>query len=382
VSQTTKLMSLYWGCSLGGVAKYASLLESGKHHASVDMRHVCIRGRNWPTDEKTLDLLNAHILWIASRTDLSWVKLLKEEIADYAPDLIMTHGFNGHFAVQVMRILGYYKENVICSYHGEYHPTTRSRRLVAPLFNRFTEWYIQRSLSTVAVADFTKKYLIGKGVAEDIVEVIHNGIGDIRIDSEIRLEIRKEWDVGENTRVIGVASRLDPVKGIECLVSAFSSLTERYDNLILVLLGSGTREATLRKQVENLAISSRVRFAGFRPDVAECLSAFDIFALPSLAEYHSIGLLEAMRAEKPIVATDVGGNTESVRDGCEALIVPPSDAISLEKALGRLLDDEDLAEQLAANARKRFLGTFTEDKMLEATGSWLSSCAERVKQVE
>ncbi len=375
VSETTRLLSLYWGCSLGGVAKYATLLDSSVRYSSVEILHVCVRGKAWPTDEQTLDALGAEILWIRSRGDLSWIRSLKKQIEDYSPAMIMTHGFNGHFVIQLMRVLGYYKRSVICSYHGEYHPTTRGRRLISPFFNKFTEWYIRHSLATVSVAEYTKRYLVQKGVDEDRIEVIHNGIRDVKVDPCIRQKLREEWNIGADEKVIGVASRLDPVKGVEFLVSAFARLTRNRNDVVLVLVGSGTREVELRKQVERLGVTSRVRFAGFREDVAECLSAFDIFALPSLAEYHSIGLLEAMRAGKPIVATDVGGNTESVRAGLEALVVPPANVDELESALGRLLSDDGLAERLAQNARRRFLAEFTEDVMLRRTGAWLTRCA-------
>jgi len=373
-----KLLSLYWGYSLGGVGKYAVLLDSSKRFAPVEIRHLCIRGRDWLTDEQTLGLLGAHTLWIRSRADLSWIKALAGCIRAEQPDLIMTHGFNGHFVVQIMRLLGAYTGEVVCSYHGQYHATTRVREYIAPLFNTFTEWYIRRAMSTVAVAAYTKHYLEEKGVEPARIEVIHNGVPDIQPVLADRAGYRREWGIGDNDTVIGVASRLDPVKGIEYLLSAFARLVERHENIFLALVGTGTLEDDLRKQAISLGVDSRVRFIGFRQDVAGCLNAFDIFALPSLAEYHSIGLLEAMRAGKAIVSTDVGGNTESVRDEEEALVVPPADVERLETAMERLLTDERLRCKLSENARARFLDKFSEDVMLRNTGAWLSHCAKYI----
>lgn len=379
-SGRVRLLSLYWGYSLGGVGKYAVLLDSSKKFSPVDIQHLCIRGKNWPTDEQTLEMLGADTLWIRSRADLSWVKALADRIRTEKPDLIMTHGFNGHFVVQIMRLLGCYNGPVVCSYHGQYHATTRARTYMAPIFNAFTEWYIRRALSTVAVADYTKHYLEGRGVDPAAIEVIHNGIPDELPEPGARSRIRYEWGVGDNDTVIGVASRLDPVKGVEYLITAFSRVMNNHENIYLVLVGSGTLEDKLRKQADSLGVSHRVLFTGFRQDVPECLDAFDIFALPSLAEYHSIGLLEAMRAGKAIVATDVGGNTESVRDGKEALIVSPADAKQLEVALERLVDDKNLCHALAEGARARFLDKFSEDVMLSRTGAWLSRCADCILQ--
>jgi glycosyltransferase involved in cell wall biosynthesis len=131
---------------------------------------------------------------------------------------------------------------------------------------------------------------------------------------------------------------------------------------------------TLRQQVAQSGLSGKVVFTGFRPDVSDCLSAFDIFVLPSLAESHSIALLEAMQAGKAIVATDVGGNTESVRQGKEGIIVSPADPDGLAKAIERYIKFPELAIQMGKNAKLRFDNQFTVDVMVKKTAEWMISC--------
>ena len=95
----------------------------------------------------------------------------------------------------------------------------------------------------------------------------------------------------------------------------------------------------------------------------EWLAICDVFALPSLEEYHSIAILEAMRARKAIVATNIGGNPESLRDERDALMVPSMDAEALANALERVLTQPALRENLAESAHTRFLENFTIDVM-------------------
>ena len=109
-------------------------------------------------------------------------------------------------------------------------------------------------------------------------------------------------------------------------------------------------------------------------DNEHCLAAFDVFVLPSFVESHSIALLEAMRAGKPIVATGVGGNTESVREGREAIIVPPVDSTALAEALSRLLGDSSAQERFRRAACQRFESEFRVDRMLRRTAEWLMAC--------
>ncbi len=90
-------MSLHWGFSLGGAAKYAALIDRVSRYAPVVMRHLCILGRNWHTDEATLERFDARQISLRSRTDLSWLWRVRREITHNRPDLLMTHGFISRF---------------------------------------------------------------------------------------------------------------------------------------------------------------------------------------------------------------------------------------------------------------------------------------------
>ncbi len=102
---------------------------------------------------------------------------------------------------------------------------------------------------------------------------------------------------------------------------------------------------------------------GYQNNIPEWLATWDIFVLPSLFEYHSIALLEAMRAGKAIIATTVGGNEESVTNHVEALTIPSKDSIALSEALIKLIENPQLRKKIGENARKRFLIEFTENTM-------------------
>ena len=226
-------------------------------------------------------------------------------------------------------------------------------------------------IGTIAVANFCKDFLIRERVNKDKVTVVHNGINDIEVNIRKRDLLRNEWGIKDKEILLGVASRIDPVKGIAYLVDAFIHLNNIHKNIKLVVIGTGTLENKLKDKVMKSNLGNQVIFTGFRSDISACLSAMDIFVLPSLAEYHSIALLEAMRAGKPIVSTDVGGNTESVRDNEEALIVKSADALGLETALSKMVGSAELRARLSRAARQRYLDHFTEDKTIEKTESWL-----------
>lgn len=368
-----KILSVHWGYSIGGVGKYASIIDHVGEYQDIQMKTICIVSRNRQVDVQTLESLgDKTIVWRESAFDLKWFKELKRVINSWQPDCFMSHGFNGHFITTIAKLFTNKKPKIICSYHGLYHATTPMRYLPGYIYNRFTEFYIRNiAASAVAVAGHCKTYLLTKNINDSKINVIHNGISDYSTDATVRLTYRKIFNVEDDETLLGIASRLDPVKGLDYLVTAFFELQKTHNKTKLIIIGTGTVEQSLQARCEALGIKDKVVFTGFRDDIPDCLTAIDIFVLPSLAEYHSIGLLEAMRAEKPIVATDVGGNTESVRDNKEGLIVESKNAKQLESAITELIEDSDKAVRLASAARKRFLENFTEEVMIKKTAAWI-----------
>ncbi len=375
-----RVLSIHWGFSLGGVGKYATLINDVSRYAPIEIKTLCIISETWHTDLPTLENLDAKEIKIKSRADISWLWRVSREINLYKPDLLMTHGFNGHFVAIATRVFRKKHIPMICSYHGKYYATTPVRLLLGPAFNRLTELFIRNyAISIVAVAEYTKNYLVERGTDRKKITVIHNGIEEKIPDPTARNRIRREWAIEKNELLIGGASRLDPVKGISYLVDAFAQVCRRLPELKLVIVGTGTLDNSLKRQVEGKGVKKRVIFTGFRSDIDDCLVALDIFTLASLAEYHSFALLEAMRVGKAIIATDVGGNTESVRHEEHALIVPARDTKSLANAIERLSRDAALRQALGLAAQERFKQNFTVDKMVSRTAGWLIDCGRLAK---
>jgi glycosyltransferase involved in cell wall biosynthesis len=101
--------------------------------------------------------------------------------------------------------------------------------------------------------------------------------------------------------------------------------------------------------------------------VADLQAASDLFALSSVREGLPVVVLEAMRAGRPVVATDVGGTAEAVEDGRTGLVVPPSDVTALTGALSALAGDPDRRRTMGEAGRRRWAERFTAERMVRAT---------------
>ena len=168
-----------------------------------------------------------------------------------------------------------------------------------------------------------------------------------------RRRIRTEFGLAADTPVLGTVGRVVEAKGYEHLLAALGPLREAFPGLRWLAVGDGDRRPALAAQADAAGLGGAVIWAGRRNDVNDLLAAMDIWVMSSVREGLPVALLEAMAACRPIVATQVGGIPDAVRDGCEGLLVPPADPAALATAVSALLADPTRAAGLAAAARRR-----------------------------
>lgn len=365
-----------WGFNLGGIGKCFITYDQLSHeNKNLEVISACINLKNVDFDISPLLEIDAKIINIKNRGDISWLPQCHRLIQQIKPDLIFTHGFNGPVVVTALTFRYKLKIPFVCSYHGEYHAPSSSRKLLAPFFNKAMHYlYRSKASGIVCVCEFSRNFLISCGISAKKIRVIYNGLKLCPVPNK-DFYLKSSLNISPDSLIIGTTSRLDPIKGLDFLLEAAADLIVSGENIDIILVGDGNISDELKIQAKRLMIDHRVHFIGFQTDISPWLSLYDIFALPSIAEYHSIGLLEAMRAQKAIVATDVGGNLESVSHEKEALIVPAGDSIALKSALLRLIKSQNLRSSLALSARQRFTDNFTVDETKKRLATWLLSYA-------
>jgi glycosyltransferase involved in cell wall biosynthesis len=151
-------------------------------------------------------------------------------------------------------------------------------------------------------------------------------------------------------RLIAVG-RLKAPKDFLTLIRAFAALPE--ESFEALIVGDGPDRVAVEAAIRELGLEGKVRVAGERDDVPALLADSDVFVLSSRSEGLPVSVLEAMAAELPVVASDVGGLAELVVDRETGILVPPGDVSALAAALGRLIDDRELRRRLGAAGRAR-----------------------------
>ena len=354
-----KVLNLIWGFTTGGGIDKCFLTYSriGEVAKDIEMVNVCISLGNETAHFEQLRLIGTRIIPIKSRTDFSWVKKLKAHIIEESPDILFSHGFNGAIVLWIERLFGA-KGNLVFSYHGLYNPPTASRKCLSLLYNNLPVWiYRYVANKVVCVSDDSRRQLISRSVPAAKTRTVYNGISDVKTDVKVKMR--------DDVINIITCSRIDAIKGLNYLLVSLARLKSEGVGFHYYMIGEGPELEKLKTQCSELGLDGDVTFAGFQDNVAEWLNGADIFAITSLQENHSIAVLEAMRAGKAIVATEVGGNGESIRNEKEGLLVKAGDTESLYCALKSLICDEALRVKLSVAAQKRFKERFTERAMLE-----------------
>jgi glycosyltransferase involved in cell wall biosynthesis len=200
--------------------------------------------------------------------------------------------------------------------------------------------------------------------------VIPNGIQLDRFsvpDTETRSRQRRALGIADGVIVVGSVGRLNWAKDFPMLVRAFGRARDLAGvNAQLVIAGEGGERGAIESAILESRLSNAVMLLGDRSDVADLLKAMDVFACSSKTEGYSIALLEACASGLPIVATNVGGNSEIVQNGITGLIAPHNTEEELANALAQLLGNAAIRSEFAFAAHAWSIQHASVDAMVDA----------------
>ncbi len=206
------------------------------------------------------------------------------------------------------------------------------------------------------------RYIRDGLVPEKRLCVVSNGIDTVRFspDHSSREELRKVLDIGDKFVWLAIGG-LRKVKDYPNLLRAFAPLR----GAMLLIAGEGELRPQLEHLAAELQITESVRFLGFRQDPSELLNAADGYVLSSLWEGLPLVLLEAAASALPIVATDVGGNSEIVMDGNTGFLVPAGNSTALRIGMERVMTiSEQQRRQMGTAGREYVLSCYSMPQII------------------
>lgn len=205
-----------------------------------------------------------------------------------------------------------------------------------------------------------------EGVALGRIEVIYNGVHlpEKISPNEQGQRLRVHLGIKVNDIVIMHVANLKPVKGHKYLLEAFAGVLKQYRDVKLVLIGRDELNNQLQNIAQGLNILDKVLFLGKRDDIQSLLSVADICVLPSLSEGMSNAILEYMAAEKPVIATKVGGNSEMIKNDFNGLLVDMENTQQLKDALLVLMNDRQKRWDMGRAGYEKVKQEFSMEAMI------------------
>lgn len=257
---------------------------------------------------------------------------------------IVVHTFHGH---------------VLRGYFGPIRGTA---------FRLLETWLARVADVLVAVSPEVQEDLVRLGVApREKFVVVRLGIdlGERLGSTDGRLPTRRLLGIGDERFVVGWVGRMTGVKRTEDVLRALQRLRERGVDGCLCLVGDGPDRETVEREARRLGVVRHCFFLGYQEHVAPFYAACDAVVLSSANEGTPVSVIEALAAERPVVATRVGGVPDVVRDGEDGFLVEPGDVEGLAERLQVLAEDPARRARMGAAGRARMLERYAVARLVD-----------------
>lgn len=379
-NERIKICYLIGSLRLGGAEKQVVELALGLDKSKYEIEIICINQGGKLVQEVRKSGVSVKIFQVGlpygKLNPRSWPVLLRSiwqiwrRLKHTKPDIVHGYLFTAYVVgiicgrlagvpilISARRSLGYFKDD------------KKWRQPLENFVNKRTDVILANSEAVKNDCLKREKHIRGK------IRVIYNGIDLEKYRPDpVSPEMRKQLGVSTNDVVVGCVANLIHYKGHLEIVKAASMLCSEFPELKFVFVG---RDGGMKKPVEEkreaLGLEGKVVLAGSRVDIDRIIPSFDILLLASHEEGFSNVLLEGMACGKPIVATDVGGNAESVIDGETGLIVPTRNPEAMAKAIKKLLNSPQLRKKMGKAGRRRMEKHFSKERLIEDMDKFYSS---------
>lgn len=240
----------------------------------------------------------------------------------------------------------------------ELNPNEKSMLRFNFVLRSYEKKLMKRSDALIAVSKYTVDELTDLyGIDKTKIHVIYNGVDIERFKPRPnRAELRQEFGLEKDQKVVLFVGRLYHRKGIDTLLRSVPPVLKEFSNVKFVISGTGfkQKEESLRNLAKELDIEDHVTFLGYVPDdkLPLLYSASDIFVLPAIYENFPFAILEAQATGLPVISTKVGGIPEILVDNENGFVIEPRDPTQLTQKVLTLLQDPKLAKEMGDRGRK------------------------------
>ncbi len=328
---------------------------------------VCLKG--YSDFRRRITRENVEIIALNKREgkDFSLYLNLFKTLRRLQPDIVHTRNL-GTMEGQVVAALAGARARVhgehgrdIFDLHGKNRKYNLLRKAIRPFVGHF-----------IAVSRDLEGWLAHTvGATPHRINQIYNGVDSLRFHPGNGKNFKggPPGFFTQNAFVIGSVGRMAGVKNYPGLIQAFLALLKEpaaRERFRLLIVGEGSSRQECIEMLREADAEALAWFPGERADIPQLMGAMDLFVLPSLGEGISNTILEAMATGLPVVATNVGGNVELVKEGLTGILVPPGEPAAMAEAILQYHGDPDLIIKHGKAARQQIEASFSMEAMTKA----------------
>ncbi|MES9969194.1 MAG: glycosyltransferase family 4 protein [Candidatus Thiodiazotropha sp.] len=291
--------------------------------------------------------------------DMKVIDQIKRVIQDRSIDIIHTHDFRSNiFGLICAKRLGL---PLFSTCHGWI-----SNNLKGSIYTAIDRYLLKFHDQIIVVSELMKDQLIQNGIDEEKIRVINNAlvIDDYVIDRKCN-KFRKEFGIQADAKVIANIGRLSPEKRQDNFLKAAKKIEGIDANVVFLVIGVGPEEEKLKRLANELGISDKVIFTGYRNDMTSIYNEIDLVVQSSNTEGMPNVILESLLMTVPVIATNVGGTGQIVQDSINGILIEPENLDHLINAMKNYIQTSERFYEMALVGRQNIIDNFNQDVRVE-----------------
>lgn len=293
---------------------------------------------------------------------------LKWRIKELGASLLCTHGYKANMlGLGAARRLGI---PIVAVSHGWTGETLRVR-----IYDRLDQWIIRWMDKVACVSKGQADKVQRFGVSACKVDIVYDAVraeNFVKPEPGYRKRLESFFPVTP-ALIVGAAGRLSPEKGFHVFIDAVAQVVACLEDVGFVLFGEGVLRDKLQRQIDAAGLSDRCRLVGFHKDFHSFLPNLNLFVQSSFTEGLPNVILEAAASGVAVIATDVGGTQEIIRDGDTGYLVPSGSASALSRRIIEVLGNDADRQGKASAAKDRVSRFFTFKRQAESYNALFAS---------
>src|SRR5215472_721558 len=298
-------------------------------------------------------------------------------VREFRPNIVHTHmakaGAIGRAATALYNrsVPASDRARVVHTYHGHvlegYFSPAKTALFVGieRLLARSTDRIV--AISPAIRDELVRDHRIGRPEQYRVVPLGFDLSALAAVDDRARAAARQGLGIDQSAHVVSTVGRLTAIKQHHLFLEAAHLVAQTDPSALFLIAGDGELRAALEETAHEFGLAGRVRFLGWRRDLATIYGASDVFLLTSRNEGTPVALIESLAAGVPGVATDVGGVRDVIGNasGAAGIVAPYGDSVALANAVAQLLADASLRRALGERGRASVVARYGIDRLVD-----------------